>query len=94
MSTNGVTGVIALSYVLAGVALGTGAFFYILRKEDLAPLRFVAAYLLAFASLAWFRHEVSLVTNLANSLRYVSISLVAAGAWLYQIREVRRRAYQ
>ncbi|MFF1693177.1 hypothetical protein ACFVXC_06045 [Streptomyces sp. NPDC058257] len=92
--TDGASEFIAVCYVVIGVALGAGSCVYVWLRHDLAPMRYIAAYLLAFASLAWFREEPSIVTNVANCLRYLSISVVASGAWLYQLRGVRRRAYQ
>ncbi|MFV0135447.1 hypothetical protein ACLGIH_19885 [Streptomyces sp. HMX87] len=89
-NTHGVAQLIAVAFVVAGVAIGLVAMAYVIIRNSLRPMCYLAAYILAFASLALFRIEENAAVNLLNSLRFLTISVVAASAWLYQHRETCR----
>lgn len=92
-ATHGAAQFIAAAFMLVGVAIGMIAMAYVILCDSLKPMVHLAAYLLAFATLALFRVETTLVANLCNALRFLAVAAVAASAWLYQHRE-RCRAHQ
>lgn len=86
-NTHGISRVIAIGYVLAGVVIGLIAMASAVIRNSLRPMCHVAAYLLAYATLACFRIETTWVANIVSCLRFLAMSAVATGAWLYQMRE-------
>lgn len=89
-ATRGVAQVIAVVFVLAGVCVGLLSMAYVIIRDSLRPLCYLAAYILAFASLALFRVEENAAVNVLNSLRYTTVAAVAMSAWLYHHRETCR----
>ncbi|MFE4527058.1 hypothetical protein ACFRMO_07655 [Streptomyces anulatus] len=89
-ATHGAAQVIAIGLAVAGVCLGLTAMAYVVIRDSLRPMVYVAAYILIPATMALLRVEHSVAANAANALRYLAIALVATGAWLYEVREARR----
>lgn len=89
-STEGISRAIAVGYLVVGVAIGMTCMGSAILFNSLRPMVHAAAYLLAYATLALFRDEPTWAANVANCGRFLAISAVAFGAWLYQIRESAR----
>lgn len=89
-STEGISRFIAAGYVIVGVAIGLICMAYVVIRDSLRPMAHIAAYLLAFATLALFRVETSWVANAVNCLRFLAMASVATGAWLHHVREACR----
>ncbi|MGW3153667.1 hypothetical protein [Streptomyces sp. NPDC001089] len=89
-STHGASRVLATVFLAAGVSIGLAGMAYVIIRGSLRPMCYIAAYVLAFATLALLRVESTFLANLANCCRYLAVSAVATGAWLSQMREVPR----
>ncbi len=86
-ATHGAAHVVAIGYMVAGVSIGLVSMAYVVIRDSLRPMVHIAAFLLAFATMALFRVEQNIAANIFNCARYLAVASVAAGAWLYQMRE-------
>ncbi|MGW3860251.1 hypothetical protein ACWEDZ_02035 [Streptomyces sp. NPDC005047] len=89
-ATHGAAQVIAICFLVVGVSIGLISMAYVVIRDSLRPMAHLAAYLLAFATLALLRAEPNFLVNLVNSTRFLAIATVAFAAWLYQHRETCR----
>ncbi|MEV7902215.1 hypothetical protein [Streptomyces anulatus] len=89
-ATHGAAQIIAIGLMVTGVGIGLTAMAYVVIRDSLLPMAYLAAYILTFATMALLRVESTFAANLFNSLRYLAVASVATGAWLYEVREARR----
>lgn len=89
-ATHGAAQIIAICLMVAGVGIGLISMAYVIIRDSLRPMAHLAAFLLAFATMALFRVESNYAANVFNAVRYLAVASVAAGAWLYQMREATR----
>lgn len=78
---------IALMYTTLGVALGVASTVYSLRTSSLRLMGYLAAYLLAYASISLINSPATLWMQLANVAAFIGVSLAAFSAWLRHLRE-------
>ncbi|WP_369042186.1 hypothetical protein [Streptomyces sp. Midd1] len=78
---------IALIYTTLGVVLGVGSALYSLKTASLRLMGYLAAYLLAFASVSLFNSPTTAWMQIANVISFVGVSLAAFSAWLRYLRE-------
>lgn len=78
---------IALAYTTLGVVLGVASTVYSLKTSSLRLMGYLAAYLLAFASVSLFNSPATLWMQIANVTAFIGVSLAAFSAWLRHLRE-------
>ncbi|MGW1261141.1 hypothetical protein ACWD7Y_04170 [Streptomyces drozdowiczii] len=78
---------IALVYTTLGVLLGVASTVYSIKTSSLRMMGYLAAYLLAFASISLFNSPATLWMQIANVAGFVGVSLAAFSAWLRHLRE-------
>lgn len=78
---------IALIYTTLGVLLGVVSALYSVKTSSLRLMGYLAAYLLAFASVSLFNSPANLWMQFANVVSFIGVSLAAFSAWLRHLRE-------
>ncbi|WP_274032465.1 hypothetical protein [Streptomyces sp. MMBL 11-1] len=89
-ATHGAAQIIAIGLTVTGVCLGLTAMAYVVIRDSLRPMAYIAAYILIFATMALLRVETTFAANFTNALRYLAVAAVATAAWLYEVRETSR----